>query len=257
MIVDEFIENPKPISGFSNPENNWPDYLGLLHLLLIKHGEKKYHMMGYPEESAKNICNLAEKLGLKWRIVSGTYAFDYQKQAISIPQNILDLFDNARNGQPVEELVIAKDDATLDKLGEPVFSHSNTGKILEYSDCCINWFDENKSIGWKEVYEFVMGRIESGQTEKEEEIAEMMAQYYESDYVKSSRKRIKKIVVNHIAESRNTMPFIFFQPCDACIGPSSPTRKLNDRYANFAKEKFPQLYQKIIDEGKKDAKAFE
>ena len=99
-----------------------------------------------------------------------------------------------------------------------------------------------------------MGRIENEQTEKEEEIAEMMAQYYESDYVKSSQKRIKKIVVNHIAESRNTMPFIFFQPCDACIGPSSPTRKLNDRYANFAKEKFPQLYQKIIDEGKKDAK---
>ena len=48
MIVDEFIENPEPISGFSNPENNWPDYLALLHLLLIKHGEKKYHMMGYP-----------------------------------------------------------------------------------------------------------------------------------------------------------------------------------------------------------------
>ena len=256
MIVDEFIENPEPISGFSNPENNWPDYLALLHLLLIKHGEKKYHMMGYPEKAAKNICNLAEKLGLKWRIVTGTYAFEYQKQAISIPQNILDLFDNARNGQPTEELVIAKDDAALDKLGKPVFSDSNTGKILEYSDCCINWFDENQSVGWEEVYEFVMGRIESEQTEKVEEIAEMMYQYYESDYVKSSRKRIQKILVNHVAESRNTMPFIFFQPCDACIGPSSPSRKLNDRYARFAKEKFPQLYQKMIDEGKKDAKAF-
>ena len=256
MIVDEFIENPEPISGFSNPENNWPDYLGLLHLLLIKHGEKKYHMVGYPGESGKNICDLAEKLGLKWRIVTGTYAFEYQKQAISIPQNILDLFDNARNGQPTEELVIAKDDVMLDKLGEPVFSDSNTGKILEYSDCCINWFDKNKSMGWEEVYEFVMGRIENGQTEKKEEIAEMMYQYYESDYVKSSRKRIQKIMNNHVVEARNTMPFIFFQPCDVCIGPSSPSRKLNDRYANCAKEKFPQLYQKIIDEGKKDAKAF-
>jgi len=253
MIVDEFIENPEPISGFSNPENNWPDYLALLHLLLIKHGEKKYHMMGYPEKAAKNICNLAEKLGLKWRIVSGTYAFDYQKQAISIPQNILDVFDDAKNGQPAKELVIAKDDATLDKLGEPVFSNSNTGKILEYSECCINWFDENQSMGWEEVYEFVM---ENGQTEKGEELVEMMHQYYESGYVKSSTKRIQKILVNHIAESRNTMPFIFFQPCDVCIGPSSPSRKLNERYAKFAKEKFPQLYKKIIDEGKNDAKAF-
>ena len=49
--------------------------------------------------------------------------------------------------------------------------------------------------------------------------------------------------------------FIFFQPCEACIDPSSPSRKLNDRYAKFAKEKFPQLYQKIIDEGKKRCKS--
>ena len=114
-----------------------------------------------------------------------------------------------KNGQPAKELVIAKDDATLNKLGEPVFSNSGTGKILEYSDCCINWFDENQSVGWEEVYEFVMGRIESEQTEKVEEIVEMMYQYYESDYVKSSRKRIQKILVNHVAESRNTMPFYF------------------------------------------------
>ncbi len=30
MIVDEFIENPKPLSAFSNPENHWPDFLALL-----------------------------------------------------------------------------------------------------------------------------------------------------------------------------------------------------------------------------------
>jgi hypothetical protein len=257
MIVDEFIENPKPVSGFSNPENHWPDYLGLLHLLLIKHGKKKYHMVGYPEESAKNICNLAEKLGLKWRIVSGTYAFDYQKQAISIPQNILNVFDNAKNGQPAKELVIAKDEDALDKLGKPVFSNSNVGKILEYSECCINWFDENQSMGWEEVYEFVMEVDEMEKTKTPvEELAERMHQYYESGYVHTSKERIQKILVNHVIESRNTMPFIFFQPCDVCIGPSSLSRKLNDTYANFAKEKFPQLYQKIIDEGKKDARAF-
>jgi len=37
MIVDEFIEKPEPVSSFSNPENYWPDFLALLHLLLIKH----------------------------------------------------------------------------------------------------------------------------------------------------------------------------------------------------------------------------
>jgi hypothetical protein len=255
MTIDEFIENPKPISVFSNPENHWPDYLALLHLLLIKHGEKKYHMTGHGTKPAKNICRLAEKLGLKWRLVCGTSIFEYQKQTVSIPQNILDEFDNAIN-RKTKELVIAKDETLLDKLDGSVFSHSNTGQILEYSECCIKWFNENRSIGYEEVYEFVIDDDYEGTSMPGEELAEMMAQYYESDDVHPSKKRIKKIMVNHIAESRKTMPFIFFQPCDVCIGPSSPARKLNERYANFAKENYPQLYEIIISEGKKDAKAF-
>tara|TARA_B110001454_G_scaffold215439_1_gene236889 strand:- start:640 stop:1422 length:783 start_codon:yes stop_codon:yes gene_type:complete len=254
MIVDEFIENPKHVSVFSNPENYWPDYLALLHLLLIKHGEKKYHMTGSGTKSAKNICSLAEKLGLKWRLVRGTHFFEYQKQAVSIPQNVLDVFSNAMDTQRAEELVIAKDEATLDKLDDFVFSHSNNGKILEYSECCINWFVNNQSSGWEEVYEFIIERSPEGINSPAEQLAETMYQNHESDHVRTSKKRIDKILVNHIAESRNTMPFIFFQPCDVCIGPSSPSRKLNEKYANFAKEKFPQLYKKIIDEGKKDAK---
>jgi hypothetical protein len=31
MIVDEFIENPKPLSAFSNPENHWPVNYSSLH----------------------------------------------------------------------------------------------------------------------------------------------------------------------------------------------------------------------------------
>ena len=55
MIVDEFIENPKPLSAFSNSENHWPDFLALLHLLLIKNGEKKFHMLPHEYEYSKNI----------------------------------------------------------------------------------------------------------------------------------------------------------------------------------------------------------
>ena len=48
------------------------------------------------------------------------------------------------------------------------------------------------------------------------------------------------------------MPFIFFQPCDVCVGPSSPARKLNEKYANFAKENYPQLYKIIIETSMND-----
>ena len=104
------------------------------------------------------------------------------------------------------------------------------------------------------MYEFIIEHSPEGINNPAEQLAETMYQNHESDHVRTSKKRMDKILVNHIAESRNTMPFIFFQPCDVCIGPSSPSRKLNEKYANFAKEKFPQLYKKIIDEGKKDAK---
>ena len=76
-------------------------------------------------------------------------------------------------------------------------------------------------------------------------------------HVPETRNRIKKIRVNHIAESRDTMPFIFFQPCDVCIGPSSPARKLNEKYANFAKENYLQLYKIIIAQGKIDADSYD
>ena len=41
------------------------------------------------------------------------------------------------------------------------------------------------------------------------------------------------------------------------ISASSPARKLNEKYANFAKENYLQLYKIIIAEGKKDADSYD
>jgi len=256
MIVDEFIENPEPVSGFSNPENYWPDFLALLHLLLIKHGEKKFHMVTHGKKYSKNLCNLADKLELKWKVVKGTSLFEYQKQVTTLPQIVIDALGRDKNGIKTKGLVIAKDENTLNDLEDSVLSHSNIGKILEYPDCCVNWFVSNQSSGWEEVYAFIMENSREGTNTPIEEIILNMDQYFEYDYIPESEKRTRKIRIDHITESRETMPFIFFQPCDVCIGPSSPARKLNERYANFAKENYPQLYEIIISEGKKDAKAF-
>jgi hypothetical protein len=98
-----------------------------------------------------------------------------------------------------------------------------------------------------------MEQFPEGANTPVENIIQMMGQVLVP--VPESRNRQEKIS-NHIAESRETMPFIFFQPCDVCIGPSSPARKLNERYANFTKENYPQLYEIIISEGKKDGKYY-
>ena len=269
MIVDEFIEKPKILSLFANQRIHWANFLALLHLLLIKHGEKKFHMVTKGEKYSKNLCGLADKLELKWKVVKGTQLFEYQKQVdvleeskiykvdVSVPQIVMDAFGNEINGKSAEGIVIAKDENALDDLEGSVLSHSNVGKILEYPDCCVSWFVNNISSGWEEVYAYLMEQRAVKTYTPIEDVIEMMEQNFEMHHVHQSNKRIEKILIDHIGESRNTMPFIFFQPCDVCIGPSSPARKLNEKYANFAKENYPQLYKIIIDEGKKDADKYE
>ena len=254
MIVDEFIENPKMLSEFADQKIHWSNFLTLLHLLLIKHGERKFHLASTNKRNSKNLRNLADKLELKWKVVTGTQLFEYQKQATPLPQNIVDAIGTRINGKSTKSLLIAKDKNALDSLDGSVFSDSNVGKILEYPDCCIDWYVNNTSSDWEELCAFVMEHYSEGANTPVEIIIQMMDQCDAT--IPETRNRIKKIYVNHIAESRETMPFIFFQPCDVCIGPSSLARKLNERYANFAKENYPQLYEIIISEGKKDGKYY-
>ena len=219
------------------------------------------------EKYSKNLCGLADKLELKWKVVKGTQLFEYQKQVdtleeskisqvnVSVPQIVMDAFGNEINGKSAEGIVIAKDENALDSLEDSVLSHSNIGKILEYPDCCVEWFVNNRSLDHEELYVFVMEHSREGANCSVENIIQMM----EENEATSPEigNRMEKIF-NNIAESRETMPFIFFQPCDFCIAPASflPARKLNEKYATFAKENYPQLYEIIISEGKKDTKAF-
>jgi hypothetical protein len=255
MIVAEFIENPKMLSYFAGQKTHWSNFLTLLHLLLIKHGERKFHLASTNKREFKNLCDLADKLELKWKVVTGTSLFEYKKQTTPLPQNISDVLGTTFSGNSLESLLIAKDENALDSLDGSVFSDSNVGKILEYPDCCIDWFVDNRSSDQEELYAFVMEQFPEGANTPVENIIQMMGQVLVP--VPESRNRQEKIS-NHIAESRETMPFIFFHPCDVCIVSASfvPARKLNERYANFAKENYPQLYEIIISEGKKDGKYY-
>jgi hypothetical protein len=256
MIVEEFVENPKMLSLFATQKIHWANFLTLLHILLIKHGERKFHLASTNKREKKNLCDLADKLELKWKVITGTSLFEYQKQATPLPQTVIDAFGNKINGTSKDGLLIAKDENALDSLEGSVLSDSNIGKILEYPDCCVEWFVNNQSLGREELYAFVMEHYSEGANTPVENIIQMMSEC-DAD-IPETRNRIKKIHVNHIAESRETMPFIFFQPCDICTAPVSfvPARKLNKKYANFAKENYPQLYEIIISEGKNDGERY-
>jgi hypothetical protein len=255
MIVDKFIENPKMLSLFADQKNHWSNFLTLLHLLLIKHEERKFHLASTNKREFKNLCNLADTLELKWKVVTGTQLFEYQKQATPLPQNIVDAIGTRINGKSTKSLLIAKDKNALDSLDGSVFSDSNVGKILEYPDCCVKWFVNNRSLDHEELYTFVMEHSSEGTIHSVENIIQMME---ENEATSPEIENRMRKIFNNIAESRETMPFIFFQPCDICTAPASflPARKLNEKYANFAKENYPQLYEIIISKGKKDGEYY-
>ena len=86
MIVDEFVENPKFLSMFADTKIHWGNFLTLLHLLMIKHGERKFHLASTDKREFKNLCSLAGKLELEWKVITGTSLFEYQKQEKPLPQ---------------------------------------------------------------------------------------------------------------------------------------------------------------------------
>jgi hypothetical protein len=257
-IIENFIDDPVPLSLFSNPDNPWPDFLALFHLLLIKHGEKKFHLVHNDLEYFESLCNLAKSLDLSWKIVHGKSFHNFEKST-ELPEIIKNELKIQKNGKETTVLVIAKDENTINSLENLENSHMNIGKWLEYPICCSKWFEDQQLLGYKEVIEFLMKNqdIENiNEVENISEAIEAMEYHFESNVIAASSKRIAKIQRDHIGESRFSMPFIFFQPCDVCIGPSSPARKLNKRYSDFAKSKYPQLHKLIIEEGKKDAKYY-
>jgi hypothetical protein len=53
----------------------------------------------------------------------------------------------------------------------------------------------------------------------------------------------------NIERTRATFPFALHIACDACLGnPDSPTAELNRRYASFAQQIDPALYETLLAE---------
>ena len=103
-IIENFIDDPVPLSLFSNPDNPWPDFLALFHLLLIKHGEKKFHLVHNDLEYFESLCNLAKSLDLSWKIVHGKSFHNFEKST-ELPEII-------KNGV-TGELINATDEVSI------------------------------------------------------------------------------------------------------------------------------------------------
>ena len=76
-------------------------------------------------------------------------------------------------------------------------------------------------------------------------------------YIPELVQRRKKIFPKNMMKVREKFPFVEHQSCDNCVdNVDSSTEKLNETYAEFAEKKYPDLYNLIISESKKEIKKY-
>jgi hypothetical protein len=105
------------------------------------------------------------------------------------------------------------------------------GHILEYPDCCINYFVDQKT---RILNDCVIDSFNNSFT-RDEQVIEFCLENYQR-YSYPPFQKLEKEFQNQTAESEKLFRFISHQACQNCMDnpQTSPSAILNETYANFA-----------------------
>ena len=127
------------------------------------------------------------------------------------------------------------------------------GKLLEYPDCCISEFVDQKTQllidCMTEFYmEFPSNVLNRGPTDQE--LKEYCFENYHSESVSNYDKRIEGFH-KQMEDSQKLFPFLSHHACKNCIDnpKSSPSARLNKTYADFARQIDQTLYSFFSEHG--------
>ena len=106
------------------------------------------------------------------------------------------------------------------------------GHILEYPDCCINYFVDQKTRVLIDLLQLIPF---NDLFTKDEQVIEFCLENYQRCSYPPFQK-LEKEFKNHTAESEKLFRFISHQACQNCMDnpQTSPSAILNETYANFA-----------------------
>ena len=253
-FVRKFCEEPFQISALSHSENHFYDFLGILHILLVKNYKKKFHITG---GNKKNVLRVSQTLKIYCNQLNRPFFLDKYQSDI-IDKQILDLLIKTKNNDAYD-LCFAMNEKSITELSGVPLTHSGLGTLFEYPECCVEWFVqstwEDKEIAYNYVKSTDYEGFESTNEEYVVGIRNYTGKFWEN--VPELVQRRKKIYSKNYIKVREKFPFVEHQACDNCVdNVDSSTEKLNKIYAKFAKEKHPDLYKLIISESKKEAKIY-
>ena len=253
-FIKKFCEKPFPISALSRTDNHFYDLLGFLHILLVKNHKKKFYLTG---GDVRNVLRVSKVLKVPCKKIERPYFWERYQSKI-IDKYVMNKIVEHPIIQRANDLCFSMNEKSITELiGVPLTARL-MGELFEYPRCCIDWFYQSQ---WKDLevcYEFETSRW--GNQYDPQRMAKVMAvriiAMTNADFlIPELEKRLRKIAFKNDLKVREKFPFVFHQACDSCVdNRDSPTGKLNKIYAEFAKKKYPDLYNLIISESKKEIK---
>ena len=250
-FIKKFCKNPFPISALSHSGNDFYDFLGLLHILLVKNHEKKFHITGGRK---RNVLRVANDLKIYCNRLNRPFFLDKYQSKI-IDKQILDLLIKTKNNDAYD-LCFAMNEKSITELSGVPLTHSGLGTLFEYPKCCVDWFVQSTWEDKEIAYNSVKGLTDYDSMTNDQivngiDVYAKMAWHDIDELV----QRRKKIALKNNLKVREKFPFVEHQACDNCVdNADSPTGKLSNKYAEFAEKKYPDLYNLIISESKKEIK---
>ena len=250
--VNDFLKNPKALTQMeADYKSKWSHHLTLLHVLLVKNNIKKNHIImnqtNY-KNIKKNHTKLSKKLGFSIHHKSLFQSRTLVPNTRFLNHDVIEeLAKNSAISLPM--IIYAKEEILSPNLNQ--LPSKGIGKLLEYPNCCINWLIESEVNDFEIGFAILNKRGDIDSKDTPEEIAIKIIQIHSDECQPDILYRLCKIWNHQLSKGRKKFPFCFHQSCDECLdNDKSPSALLNEKYANFAKENFPKLYEKIILESK-------
>ncbi len=264
-FVNEFVKKPLRLTEISitDPEiTNWGNLLTLLHVLLVKFDIKKAHFMHDAKMKnyyRKNHSRISKKLDIlmKKQTVISCWSLFYET-SIFPNSMIQEMIKSTANN--VKVFLYSKDKKVFNELSTKDRKNLHTktgGRISEYPDCCVLWLMKEMIGDLETAYRIYEKKYGINPSTTVRETLEFTLKNDDNESLPPIAIRAKKRYEKQFGVGRVKFPFCFHQPCDDCLEQkNSPSELLNNKYAKFAKENFPLLYDAIINASKKESDYF-
>ena len=143
-FIKKFCENPLLISALSDADYHFYDFIGILHILLVKNNKKKFHFSG---GDLGNNLRVSKALKVPCKQIDRPFYRDKYQSNI-IDERCLDHLVNTPIAIHINNLCFSMNEKSITEQNGVPITAKKMGKLFDYPECCIDWFYQSQ---WKDL----------------------------------------------------------------------------------------------------------